>query len=414
MEELQAYFENILAHLDDMAKRTIFMMGMRYGQEKSREQTAAEHGNDFQLLPNLTEEVEKMLLEIKISGSVRERKNGLIEFRNPQFGSVYGRSVDELREKLQQKIRYAKAHVKKPPKKKKAPLLSEFFEQVYFPYKKRNLAPRTIKGMEYNIAFIKKTFDKPLTDYSPKDIETFLLSITATRKAQIIQGLLNNIFNKAITEGVIRTNPCTVLDRITHETDEGTALTFEEQEAFFKALFSDTRMTVAQKCYFVFVYLTGTRRNEALSVTDSDVDFAKSVLHIRGTKTDGSDRYLPLFPLAAKVLQKLPQQGKYFPFKEHTASSLFSRLSDTHRLHDLRHSFGTIQICVNTVDEKTVSLWMGHSDIKTTLKHYTHPEQLDRGTFLRGDLSENEKKAAYKAAYTRILAAIEAFLDSLI
>lgn len=32
---------------------------------------------------------------------------------NPQFGSVYGRTVEELKEKLQQKIRYEKAHIKK-------------------------------------------------------------------------------------------------------------------------------------------------------------------------------------------------------------------------------------------------------------------------------------------------------------
>ena len=38
MDELQEYFNNILAHLDAMAKRTIFMMGVEYGKQKSREQ----------------------------------------------------------------------------------------------------------------------------------------------------------------------------------------------------------------------------------------------------------------------------------------------------------------------------------------------------------------------------------------
>ena len=166
MDKLQDYFQNILAHLDDMAKRTIFMMGVHYGEEKSREQRAAtDNGNDFRLLPDIKEEAEKMIIELKISGSVRERKNGLIEFRNPQFGSVYGRTVEELKEKLQQKIRYEKAHIKKPEKKKKSPLLSDFYKDVYFPYKKRkNLAENTIKGMEYNFAFIKENFDKPIAD----------------------------------------------------------------------------------------------------------------------------------------------------------------------------------------------------------------------------------------------------------
>lgn len=413
MDKLQDYFSNILAHLDDMAKRTIFMMGVHYGEEKSREQRAAtDDGEDFRLLTDTKEEVEKMIIELKISGSVRERKNGLIEFRNPQFGSVYGRTVEELKEKLQQKIRYEKAHIKKPEKKKKSPLLSVFYKEIYLPYKKRkNLAENTIKGIEYNFAFIKENFDKPIADYTPKDIETFLLSIEKTRKAQIIQGLLNNIFNKAVNDGLIKTNPCTTVERIEHITDAGKALSFEDQRRFFTALFSDTRTSMEQKCYFVFVYLTGTRRNEALATTENEVDFGKSTLHILGTKTEGSNRYIPLSPHVAALLKKL-NGGKYFPFKDCTASRLFSRYIKGYKLHDLRHTFGTIQICVENIDEKTVSLWMGHSDITTTLEIYTHPEQLDRATFLRGDLSKDEKKAVYKAEYEQILALIETFLNA--
>ncbi len=81
-----------------------------------------------------------------------------------------------------------------------------------------------------------------------------------------------------------------------------------------------------------------------------------------------------------------------------------------YKLHDLRHTFGTIQICVNKVDIKTVSLWMGHSNIETTLRTYTHPEQLDKGIFYRGDLSENEKTANYKRTYDEILNLIEQFI----
>ncbi len=83
-----------------------------------------------------------------------------------------------------------------------------------------------------------------------------------------------------------------------------------------------------------------------------------------------------------------------------------------HKLHDLRHSFGTIQICCNKIDVKTVSLWMGHSNIETTLKYYTHPEQLDKATFLRGDLSEDEKTVIYKGKYAEILQLIDSFLTA--
>ncbi len=53
---------------------------------------------------------------------------------------------------------------------------------------------------------------------------------------------------------------------------------------------------------------------------------------------------------------------------------------------------------------------MGHSTIKTTVETYDHPEQLDSGTFLRGDLSNEEKTAVYREKYGGILMLIERFI----
>lgn len=62
------------------------------------------------------------------------------------------------------------------------------------------------------------------------------------------------------------------------------------------------------------------------------------------------------------------------------------------------------------VDVKTVSLWLGHSNTETTLNTYTHPEQLDNGTFLRGDLSNDEKLSVYRRKYDEVLQIIKAFI----
>ena len=85
--------------------------------------------------------------------------------------------------------------------------------------------------------------------------------------------------------------------------------------------------------------------------------------------------------------------------------------SKGHKPHDLRHTFGTIQYCVEKLDIKSVSLLMGHSTIDTTVNVYTHPEQLDSGTFLRGDISSDEKTAVYREKYGGFLMLIERFLD---
>ena len=53
---------------------------------------------------------------------------------------------------------------------------------------------------------------------------------------------------------------------------------------------------------------------------------------------------------------------------------------------------------------------MGHSDVQTTLRIYTHPEQLNRAVFLNGKLTENEKLEHLKREYAEVLEIIDDFL----
>lgn len=361
----------------------------------------------------LIEEVKDMLIELDIKGSLRERTGGLLELCSTKFGSIYGRTKEEIQRKLTKKIQELHDQTRQKPKKPTAPLLSEFFENVYLPYKKsKNRAENTIGGYLSNMKFITDSgFDKPLSKYTSSGIEDFLFSIPETRKRQIMQGFLNNIFKRALAKGAVKMNPCAALEKMEHEVDEGTAFEFCEQSEFFENA-RTAKLTKEQRAYLLFVYLTGCRRNEALALRESDVNFERKILHVRGTKTDGSDRYIPLFPLVEKLLRRLePKQGKYFPFSEYVAQNSLKKCTQGHTLHDLRHTFGTIQICVEKIDIKTVSLWLGHSNIETTLRIYTHPEQLDRATFLRGDLSDSEKLAMLREQYAEVIQQVETFLQ---
>ena len=49
--------------------------------------------------------------------------------------------------------------------------------------------------------------------------------------------------------------------------------------------------------------LTGGRPSEVLGLTVSDVTFDRETVRIRGTKTLGSDRTMPLWPQPAAILQ---------------------------------------------------------------------------------------------------------------
>lgn len=107
------------------------------------------------------------------------------------------------------------------------------------------------------------------------------------------------------------------------------------------------------------------------------------------------------------------KKGRYFKLTDAQADSRFRKVwkkEKGHKLHDLRHTFGTIQICVKKIDVKTVSLLMGHSTVDTTLNRYTHPEQLDKGTFLNGGLSDEEKLKIYRVQCDEIIKIISNFL----
>ena len=108
------------------------------------------------------------------------------------------------------------------------------------------------------------------------------------------------------------------------------------------------------------------------------------------------------------------QNGRYFKITDNQTDEYFRKVwakEKGHKLHDLRHTFGTVQVCVNKVDIKTVSLWMGHSTINTTLRIYTHPEQLDKGTFLNCALSDEGKLAIYRHKYDEITTDIVQYID---
>lgn len=369
-------------------------------------------------IENIIKEVEKMILELKIKGSVREHRNGLIKFHNTMFGSIYGRTKEEIQEKLQEKIeQFNKQPKKDKVEKKKVPLLSEFYQENFLPYKKnQDLSKSTINGYNSRIKFIiERNFDKPLNAYKLKDIEDFIYSFHETRKRQLILEFFNSIYKRAIALSVVKTNPCTALEKPTHKQNQGSAFSFDEITEFLQTLFDNEHLSFCDKCYFIFCLLVGTRKNEALSLTAQDVDFKNKVLHIPGTKTKGSDRQVPLTPLVEKLLLKLiPENNMYFPIPKSSIDKYFRKVwvkSKGHKIHDLRHTYGTIQICVEKVDVKTVSLLMGHSTIDITLRIYTHPEQLDKGTFLRGDLTTDEKLEVYRKKYRDILCMIDNFLD---
>lgn len=211
--------------------------------------------------------------------------------------------------------------------------------------------------------------NKPLDEYTAHDIAKALDGVRSERMRQITRQAYKQSFREAVRAGFIDRNPVDNVDGVKHKYENGRALTHSEEAEFLQ---------VSSNCplalLFRFYLLTGARPSEPLRVKWEDV--SPDMLRIRGTKTTGSDRSIPISQELRGLLDEIPRTDeRLFPYTYGNVLRYFNRfrssLSFEMTIKDLRHTFGTR--CVEAgVSMKTVQKWMGHSKIETTAQYYTH------------------------------------------
>ena len=126
---------------------------------------------------------------------------------------------------------------------------------------------------------------------------------------------------------------------------------------------------------------TGLRRGELFALTWDDIDLARGVLRVVQSK-NGERRELPMSQKVREALRLHPRRvdSPYvFPRDDGTpapdirrafASALTAAGISACRFHDLRHTFAS-HLVMAGVDLITVKEFLGHKDIKMTLR-YAH------------------------------------------
>lgn len=123
---------------------------------------------------------------------------------------------------------------------------------------------------------------------------------------------------------------------------------------------------------------------ERIKNLDKKVGSSKTVLILTSTKSDSSNRIIPIPNILNQILknQKRKQtqfviEGKTYPFADpRTLQYAFKKCLDECSLpdinyHALRHTFATRCVEAN-VDVKSLSEMLGHSDVNITLNTYVH------------------------------------------
>ncbi len=213
--------------------------------------------------------------------------------------------------------------------------------------------------------------DRLLNEYNVADFATAIYSIPMSYTRSVCYGVLWSAYSQAVKLGYVSANPLDCMARVKHTRKKGRALTLDEQRQFLQAIENNPR-----RALYLFYLLSGVRCSEALALRWSDIDYNGGRIHIQGTKTPRSNRYIPLFPQICAVLADLPRNSEFvFPYSYYAVKSHFQRLKRIHdlnfRLHDLRHTFATR--CIESgISIFTVSKWLGHTSITTTAGVYAH------------------------------------------
>lgn len=206
---------------------------------------------------------------------------------------------------------------------------------------------------------------------------------------------LRFIFESALENDLIRKNPASKIKLPDCSKGSRRSITDDERTHLYAVYGS-------YKPFLLFILMIecGCRPGEACELLGRDIDHKKKLLHIRGTKTKNSDRYVPI----PDALYQTIKDTKPFDYispnnagRKHSEDSYnkLSRrlkrelnlsmgcrtyrnalvppypLADDFEPYCLRHTYCT-DLCKAGVDVRTAQRLMGHATISITADIYTH------------------------------------------
>lgn len=217
----------------------------------------------------------------------------------------YGQTEEEVAEKIRKKKKRLKEESGYRENRRKNMTVEQWAEIAVSTYKS-NQAPET--STSYNVR-IKKCIlsqigKKKMHSIRPIDLQNVLNRQSGKSKTQVneVYGQLKFLFLTAQQNGIIEGNPASNLMKpYARKKERRRALTPTER-AYIK------RVALSERKYYVFalMLLCGCRPSEAGECKGSDIQ--GKMLHIRGTKTEAADRYVPIPDILYDVIKDTPPE----------------------------------------------------------------------------------------------------------
>ena len=314
----------------------------------------------------------------------KKRKDGRIEIKTTIDGkrkSFYGRTKQAALEKMRQYREEVE----------KGPLVSAIADEWEEEYQKK-VTPNSYRSVPARVRAAKERFQgKYAKDITPKMVSNYAKALAESGKTKKTVKeyllILRQIFKKAIIDGDLTDNPAELIQATGKESTP-------------REMPSDSDLDIVERFvdieFGLFAFLiqcTGLRKGEALGLMFTDIDHkaktinvVRSVYHIgnrpeaKAPKTKSGIRQIPLLDILDEVLPDC-HVGYVFPGKENglMTETEYKRKWDNYKKesgitctpHQLRHAMATF--CFEAdLTEKDAQDILGHADITTTRKIYTH------------------------------------------
>jgi integrase len=320
---------------------------------------------------------------------------------------VYGKTLDEARDKLGKAQHQARAGILVPDESwKVGPYLEYWLENIV----KRTRRPATYALYEtiIRLYLVPGLGAKSLARLSVPAVQVFLNQRLETgdsvRKVQVMRSVLSAALSRAVREELISRNVARHIELPEWRRNTFRPWTAEEAKRFIAASTGDPLHSA-----FVLLVVYGLRRGEVLGLRWDDIDFDAGIIHIRQqiqrvrgelqlgpVKTHAGQRTLPLLDLPRQALaaqasrqvahqadmgSAWPGNGLVFttrtgrPVEPRNFVRSFRRICDENDIrlitvHHVRHTLASLlkHLRVPARDAQAI---LGHTRISTTLEIYT-------------------------------------------
>ncbi|MEO1769396.1 tyrosine-type recombinase/integrase [Candidatus Enterococcus ferrettii] len=319
-----------------------------------------------------------------------------------KYGSVYGKTLKEVREKLYPlKLQYQLIQANHG----EAAISFNEWGYLWLHEIQNNVKQSTYANYEHKLEHyvLNVLGDYSLNELDENSAETLLKDLEKRRlKPSTIHAVFRitkQCINLAIRKKMIKENPFTLIQLPKLVKNRNQALTKQEQKRLETAALSTKN---GQGLPTLLALHAGLRIGEISALTWKDVDFENNLIHVHSTvqrivgvfdgrktgliytssKTASSTRLIPMSQLVKKVLwqQKQRAKGEFVltnnenPVEPRLLTYHFHRIREKAKLstihfHQLRHTFAT-RCLESRGDIMSVSALMGHSSTQMTLDTY--------------------------------------------